>query len=97
MGEMLSRADDDEAKVKAKLSRPRYKVNPDNFTIGTITDDEGDACVTVGDKFELYKTINGSWTVRLVGVGLNQYQAFIDLVPVSVQVEAINKLMESNK
>lgn len=93
---MLSRKDDERSKLLAKMKRKTYVEDITNFEVSLIEDEDG-IMVKVGDKFELYKTINNSWTVRLVGIGMNQYEAFIDIVPVSVQLEAIRLLMEGSK
>ena len=96
MGEMLSRSDDELSKIKAKMSRPRYRNTPKNFEVKVVNHADGNY-VTVGDMFELYETESKTWTVRLIGIGFNQYQAFADLIPVSVQIDAISKLIEANK
>lgn len=93
---MLSRKDDEKSKLLAKMKRKTYLQDITNFEISVI-EDEDDFMVNVGDKFELYKTINNSWTVRLVGIGMNQYEAFIDIVPIDIQLEAIGLLMQKSK
>ena len=93
---MLSRKDDERSKLLAKMKRKTYLQDITNFEISVI-EDEDDVMVKVGEKFELYKTINNSYTVRLVGIGMNQYEAFIDIVPIDIQLKAIGLLMDKNR